>query len=389
MSARGPRGFTLFELLVATAVAVTLIGIVYTVYVRATRAYRSQTLSLDMQAQLRFGLDHMRVDLQNAGFNGTANSAVDGNLCLKPPFKVRAVTVEHTGAFPVPALGVTNPNITPSAVVLFGDYSGSGQVFYTQSVVGTEVTLQAGFQAQLNQTEFERAFMGGKRRYLRMLDKDQYEMLIPIAGVNYAQGKITLETAPPVRSGTQVCGVQGFGEGLEVNSAHFVRYVIVSDIRPGAPADGTKTDLVREEVEIDGVTPVAGTRLVIAEYVVDLELFDYTFDEDLSGIKPTLSFVPTTSDTIVRPGGGWLGNDADSTARPQDLRAATIKLTVRTADEDQDLDPIVRGSLTVPIQSFDLDTDSTNRLRGACRTQTMTSKVMFSTLAMRNVKKGI
>ena len=382
MTRRGQKAFTLFELLVATFVAIILIAMVYTVYSRAALGYRVQNLTLEMQAQARFGLEHLRRDLANAGFNGTTNSAVDLNLCTVPATPLRAFVLKRKGNDANVANPGVNINIAPMSVTLFGDYSGDGNVFYTQSIVGATVTLQSDFKGAVTQAEFEDMFLTGNRRYLRVVDKEQYEMLETVSSANYDLGTITLSSALPVKTGNQACGVQGFGEGLEVNSAHFVRYRIARDDRTGA-APG-KTDLIREEVMNDGKTPAPGTQLIIAENAIDLGFYDFVFDSDTTGTAPAVQMVPTATDVIIdEGGGGWLGGSGTA-PRTQDLRFVTVKLTVRSTDEDLDLVHKARQSETGPIYTFDVAKD----LEGAAHTLTMTSKVMLSTLAVRNVKAG-
>lgn len=375
------RGFTLIELLVAVLVAAILIVIVYTVYIKAANTYRVQNMALEMQAQARFGMDHLRRDISNAGFNGATNTAKDSNLCFKPVPEIRAISITRSEKSATVPNFDKNKNIQPLEFTLFGDYSGSGKVFYTKYVAGTKVHLQAGWKALLTKVEFEDTFQGGDRRYLRVVDKEQYEMLIAITGSSYEFGTIDLKSSVPVRSGGQSCGAGGFGEGLEVNSAHYIRYRLAKDTRSGAPPN--KVDLVREEMKNDGITVADKSMLIITEYVVDLAAYDFVFDEDALGDKPIFKFNPgsPTPDDSVVGGAGKLSRTSDVT---QDLRFLTLKLTVRTADEDPKTNHIARGSTFGRIHTFDVEPS----LEGAARTMSMTSKLMLKTLAVRNVKAG-
>jgi hypothetical protein len=367
------------ELLVALVVSLILVTIIYSVYSRGAKTYRVQNMSLQMQAQARGALDHIRRDVANAGFNGTVNSSVDVNLCQKPVNEIRAITIGQTTSGLTPVL--ENPFVRPLSITLFGDFVGDGEVFYTNSIVGNVVSLQTSFQSTVSEGQFENMFTGENRRFLRIIDKDQYEMLIPVTGSNYDTGTITLETAPPVRSASQSCGVQGFGEGLEVNPANFIRYRVAQDKRPNA-APG-KWDLIREEVQIDGTNAVEDTMLVISEYIVDLDIYDFVFDDDSTGMQPSMSFVRLSDDVLDSSGKGWLGTT--SISRPQDLRFMTLKITVRTMDEDPSRVHQSRPALHKRIRSFDPDPT----MEGAARTMTFTSRVLLQTLAVRNIKSGI
>jgi len=365
--------------LVALVVAIILVTIVYSMYIRGAKTYRVQNMSLQMQSQARFALEHLRRDVTNAGFNATINTNIDQNMCQKPANTLRAITLtqDKSGLSPV----TENPFVSPLAITLLGDYAGDGQVFFTTSVVGNTVTLQDGYKSEVTQTMFEEIFATDNNRFLRIVDKDQYELLIPVAGNSYDNGTITLATSPPVRSKTQACGIQGFGEGLEVNSAQFIRYKLTQDTRPNARAG--KWDLIREEVKNDGTTAVADTMLIIAEHVVDLNAYDFAFDDDTTGLRPNISFTPFSSDVLDSTGTGTLG--ATASARPQDLRLLTLKVTVRSGDEDPELLHKPRQAANGPIWTFDPEP----QLQGACRTVTLTSRVLLQTLAVRNVKAGI
>ena len=373
------RGFTLFELLVAVLIASLLILLIYNVYAVASKTYRVQNMALEMQGQARFGLGHLRRDLANAGFNATPNSSMDANLCFRPATELRAVVVRKTVA------GVANPdqntNIQSLEFTLLGDYSGNGEVFFTSSVVGATINLQVDFKTRVTKAEFDEMFKAPNQRYLRIVDKEQYEMLLPISSASYEAATIQLTQAPPVRTDAQSCGVQGFGEAMEVNPVNFIRYRVAQDTRAGA--DAGKFDLIREEVQLDGVTATAGTQLLIAENVVELTAYDFVFDNDTIGATPSLTFVADNSaEQIVNGGGqGLLGL---TSAVTQNLRFMTLKLTVRGSDEDPDLLHSPRQSATAPITTYDVFSN----LEGAARALTMTSKVMMKTLAVRNVKPG-
>src|SRR5690606_18730066 len=92
----------------------------------------------------------------------------------------------------------------------------------------------------------------------------------------------TLAAAPGVQfraSSVERCGVRGHGNDF-VNPVTFIRYDIRSlatghaelqKMFKGGPSyEGTRRELVREEIDVDGVAD-ASTLELIAEYVVDLD----------------------------------------------------------------------------------------------------------------------
>lgn len=375
---RSPRGFTIYELLVAMAVATILMTIVYTIYIRAARTYRVQNMTIEQQNRARFAVEHLRRDIANAGFNGATNTSQDPNVCFAPNGDIRALTIRKSTLANTVINTAKNANIQPLEFTLFGDYAGLGEIFYTASIVGTTITLQddgatfgPGFR--ITQEVFEHVFKDDGTRYLRIADAEQYEMLIPITGNNFGSRTITVSVAPPQRSGTQACGIQGFGQALQVNSAMYIRYRLrISDTATG------KTDLVREELDVSR-NVVPGSLLTIAEYVVDLSAYDFVFDVDNTKLQPLMQITPLPDVSIVDDSGaaGQLGTLSSTS---QDLRFMTVKVTVRSEDEDPDysFQPRVTNRR---IRSYEVYPD----LQGAARTMTMTSKVMLQNLAMRNI----
>lgn len=373
-----PHGFTLYELLVAVVVATILILMVYTIYTKASRSYRNQSMAVAMQQHARFAIDHLRRDIALAGFNVTPNSTIDPNVCVQPSSPLRAITAKRSLPGTTVASPTQNANIAPLEFTLFGDYTGAnGEIFITDSVAGNTVTLQTGFETRITEAQFLRIFdsTDSNRRYLRIVDAEQYEVYIPISGANYGARQIVLQSAPPARSGTQTCGIQGFGLGLQVSPAMFIRYRLeVTDAARGA------TSLVREDIQVDGVTPVEDSKLLIAENVVDFSAYDFVFDNDATKRSPSLAVTSTPDATILDDSGegGALGR---LSATSQNLRFMTVKVTVRTEQEDPELTHVPRVGPYTRILTYDVYPG----LEGAARTLSLTSKVMLQTLAVRNI----
>ncbi len=375
-SNRRRAGFTLVELMVGVTLTVVILSSVYVIYDKSLTAYRIESQVLDMQDRLRFGLEHLKRDLRRAGFLASPNTLVDPNVCPKPLYDLRAVTVyPNTGSVFEPYPGA-NDNIEPSSLVLFGDFF-SGQVYKTAGVETNKVYLQYTPNFPTNQVEFDRIF--NTNRYLRIVTSNQFELLLGIQEADWAERSVTFSQAIPRTGAGSLCGIAGFGEGLDANVAGFVRYRVATDTRPGAPTG--KTDLVREELEIDGQTVVAGTQLVIADYAVDLQVYDFGFDTDATGSNPSLVIYPLVTQVADASGGGFLGTMA--AANPEDLRFLTVKLTVRSEDEDTDFSFVPREDEFSPLMGYDV-----SDMAGAARCMTLASRVELTSLAVRNLKGG-
>jgi len=282
----------------------------------------------------------------------------------------------RSGVNPLP---MQNPNVSPTSLVLFGDFF-SGQVYTTQAVQSDKVFLMdtndpltgAGSFPR-SEAEFLRIF--SPNRFLRIVTKDQFEIYTPIITANYLEKSITLATPVPV-TGAGGCGVTGFGDALDVNVAGFIRYSIQLDTRPNAP--DWKTDLVREELQTDGATPVADSALVIADYAVDLQFYDFGFDTAVAGAEPNLVTFRLPN-MVAGTGAGRLDNFTG--AVPHQLRFLSVKLTVRSEDEDPRHQYQARAQEYSHLDGFDI-----SDMDGACRTLSMGTRVFLTSIAVRNLR---
>lgn len=370
-------GVTLLEILVGMVIGVVLLGSIYYVYTVSARSYRMEEEVVRASETLRFGMEQLRRDIAAAGFLATPDSDADDNVCPKPVNRLMGIYFERIGDTYEPG---TNVNIRPSAVTLFGAYP-SPNVYFTQSIIGNTVTLQSGGAFPASQAEFDEIF--NSNHMLRIVNAEQFEMYYRITSADYATRTVVLESAPPVSVPPDYCGVQGFGVGLEVNVVGYIRYIVRRDLRSGAPVDGNgtvaKLDLVREELAPDR-SVVPGSRLIVGEYVVDLQFYDFVVDNDLTGRDPNVVIFPNVEDVVTDSGTGLLSSANGS--RPQDLRFVTVALTVRTAHEDPGLAMEARAGAHAPFERYDADVT----MVGAARALALASRVGLKAFQVRNVK---
>ncbi|MBM4371619.1 MAG: prepilin-type N-terminal cleavage/methylation domain-containing protein [Deltaproteobacteria bacterium] len=384
------RGLTLVEVLVTVVLASIMVAGVYLIYSRSVLAFRVENQVMTLQDRLRFGLEHLKRDVRRAGFLATPNSLVDANICPPPTYHLRAVTLATaSGDVWDPD---SNENVAPTAITLFGDFF-SGQVYRTSGIVGNRVYFQGTANFPGTELEFNRIFCGptcnAPNRYLRIVTQDQFEVMLPITDVEWEgpTGRyVVLSEDVPRVGGSNRCGISGLGEGLEVNVAGFVRYRIAFDTRPSAPVDPdsgdpVKTDLVREELDIDGQTELDGTQLVVADYAVDLQFYDFGFDVSAPGVAPQMVYISLITD-VMGTGSQTLAATAD--ANPEDLRVLTLKLTLRSDEEDSNFPFTPRPGPFTPLEGYELDP----QIQGASRTLSMACKVGLSSLLARNLSPG-
>ncbi len=373
-------GLTLIELLVASAVAAILIVAVYYVYTATTQGYRLQGQMMGAMQQARFGLDQLQRDLSSAGFLATPSATADNSVCPKPLQRLPGVVFSVAGDVHNPT---RNDNVHPQAVTMLGAF-WSPAIFYTHNIDGATVTLLDGVASggtfPQSQDEFTRLFRSP--RFLRIVNADQFEMYLPIASADYANRTITLSSNVPLTAPPGSCGLQGHGVGLEVSVAGYVRYLLSGDPSTDPNEDPGKIDLIREE--IDGNDPdldtvVRNSTLRVAEYVVDLEFTDFTFDIGQVGQAPQMQQVATLAAVNASTERTL---DTSAQARPQDLRFVTAILTTRTQHEDESFLFRQRTTANVPLESYDLDPT----MVGSAHTVALASRVGLPSFLVRNVK---
>ncbi|NUN14946.1 MAG: prepilin-type N-terminal cleavage/methylation domain-containing protein [Myxococcales bacterium] len=378
---RGPRGVTLVELMLALAIAFIVIAAIYVLYQTSVRGYRVQSQIVDMQTQLRFGIDHLKSDLRRAGHMATANNRTDSSICWAPAnVNLYAFSLERGEGFVANA--AQNINIFPSAITLFGDFfSPQGLGFDAVEISGNVVQLALSpTVVSMSQNEFETVFRPGIR-WLRVENVDGVNYwYAAIDSVNYADRQITLQQSP----GVGPCNPSAFGL-RNIAPVGWIRYRLAEDTRTadlvGEVAQQQlfgKTDLIREEVDISGDS-VANTQLVIAEYAVDLQFYDFGFDTAIAGSPAQITVLPLVSDVVSSDGATGFLSPLDEFATPERLRFLTVKLSVRSPVEEEELIFQTRqvgnsdavSAEFAPIRTFELNPD----LVGAARVESLAGRV--------------
>lgn len=396
---RGGRGgFTLVELLVAMVIAAIVMYGVYILYEKSSSAFRVQNQLTELHQQLRFGVEFLKRDLERAGFLATSNSVVDGDVCLNATDQpLQGLTVRRDGEEDVNRtthLPVHNTNLMPAAITLFGDFWTPGP-FRVFSVAGNQLVLDGGFwygdEAFPSAAVLAAWFPAG--RLVRLVTPAGWELYLSVQallpngggppGANWPI--LVVQQAVPVVYTGDACGVMGVGTGALVNPVGYIRYRIARDLRTGAPAG--KFDLIREELNpFDQSLVVPQSQLTIAENAVDLQFYDFIFDETMDRQTPWVTRVGNPGQfedvtTVVELGGGGRLSAGEPTADPHRLRAVTFKLSVRTPDEDANLAFKPRAGRWDRLTVFEVDP-----LRdGAARVRSLSSRVVLSNFLTRNL----
>lgn len=342
------RGFTLLELMIAVLVGSIVIMGVYTLYSVSVTGYRIQDQTLQALGQLRSASNQLKADLRSAAFNAPAQSNVESWVETRGTTVLTAFAVEDDPATPVANPG-SNTNIVPQQIRLLGDYE-SQQLFETVQVQGTKVTLNWDITTNGGKDEFERIFTPQNMVRIELYGQLRHEIVIPIASNDWKGGvqpEITLTDAVP--------GVYGIGTGHELNVVSFIRYRLQRDTR--RDANSVKYDLIRERLDPQG-NPIAGTWLIVAEYVVDLQVYDICLNVaapapgSMEQVPVQIECYPTLGD--LQNAGYSLA--PDSTNESHLLRSLKFKVAARTPFEDPDMAFLARNDRDEPLRTFELDT---------------------------------
>lgn len=359
LGSRGPRGFTLTELMVALAGGLIVAVLAFTLAKDSTRFYQRQAHLADTMLNAVAGFQRLTSDLARTGYMASANIAQDPGVCRSPsgdPWSsypmlkdlsaLRVSATDGAAAYAAQvgaAYGLQGTTI--DTVILAGNYTTVDQ-FPTFGVSndtgGYRVELQATDEALVRNggadlANLQRLFpVGSAVRLVDAAGRTQYGVVsghqLDTSGGRPA---LLLSNDPPLRlatgSGTRDCALQGY-TGITVNPVNFVRYQLrdmSADSRFASLfPDATNTDLavlerdrlelVREELLPDGT--VASTEIV-AQYAVDLNI-------GVTGIGAAGTAVYAETDADL----GAFTDDvsASATTRPQAIRTVRARLSVRS-----------------------------------------------------------
>ena len=369
------RGFSLMELMMSMAIATGIFMGMVALFVQQSRVMQEQNELILLSRESRFGLEHLRADLQSLGSNVTPNSVVDPLVCVKPDPPLRVlmadIAVSHVAAADL------NPHVKPVALTLFGSMDVKTR-YKTTSIDGNKVVLLDDGSLPLTQDDFEAVFATG--RYLRIANPSGQMMFYAIKSASQGDRSVTL-ASPVQRIGNgATCGYSGLGANYDIDVQNFVRYRVIADERPGAPVSAGKAVqslLVRERLGIDGTTVLG--QLILVENAVDLQLYDVGMDFDISPEVVKLKVLPLTEDVVQANGEGFLGST--TAAHPEAIRFLTVKLSVRSAWPQRNLLHRPRDVSWQPLNTWLLPGEND----GAHTVVTAATRVAMPTLVARNL----
>lgn len=409
------RGFTIIELMVSIVVAaVALIGIYY-YYATVQQSMREQGRISQAQLEARLGIELISADLQRAGYLATPNSDRDPLVCRPEgmtPMRVHPIVFRNGASSGLifapnataPSVAVPNAgqnvNVSPDDVILYGNYLNANEYLAeTINAAASTIRLQpllvyqdpgvadggAAVPATLTDAEFRQLFP--TTAFLRIVNRHGFAQFTRVTAVSGFDTRMLTVAPPPIQfSPATACGVEGFCEGCRVNVVNGVWYRIeqrAASDDPSTPENETTvTDLVRYFVD-QNRAPIAATREVVVQYAVDFQVWfraaqpgaggSTTFDINLS------PDVPDDVTTVI--GGAVNPPDGTLTARPEAIRSALVRITVRTRTEDPKFPFQGRPDRRQRIKSWEIHPTA----EGSAHVRTYTTEVELPNIAFANL----
>ncbi len=350
---RRARGFTLVELMVALSGGLFLSVIVFTLARDTSRFYQRESRIASATLGGIVGFERLKRDIARAGYLSTPNVKSDPFVCGRPdgawPTMLARLASLRIDADASPAADnadITANDVTPDNITLMGSFAATDE--FPVTVTGNQMVIEdeaSGAMARLGylgltdvtaQTALLQSVFG-EGRGVRFLDKSSGRSYFGvIASVTGGPSPLITLTSS-LLGGAAGCPLPGHVSG-SVSVINFVQYRIEQlapdtggpfaplfaasrgDATP--PGEDTRTELVREELDVDG-QPIAGTLELVAEYAVDL---DFEVGAVVSGSINQLG---------PADWGAIFPADPNATGAAQRVRTVRTRLSVRSREADR------------------------------------------------------
>ncbi len=382
------RGFTFVELLIAGFLSLLVILSVYFVFIGNAAQYYVQEQVVQMQEGMRFALEYLKNDLRNAGrlsvvnaiqpANGDERGGRDPQFC---PYRSELQGIELIeDHLDNPAILTRHGNgLSPDRIRLLIDASGAIPL-HVASSAGDSVTLAPASEQRTrdarqlanSRARFEAAFKTGF--YLYVVARSGASDLVGIDSVRFDRDGSAISLQDDLcRTGL---AEQCFAGDCIAAPVQLVEYAVITD-----EENRSKTDLVRQVIDVREDLVMDNLSVIIAEYVVDLQLwgvYDTRNADGLPGRNNRVEFAD--DDDPTDDIGNWdTAREEDAmNEQPERIRAFYIHLATRTPREDPgfvvapDIDTVPSNRIAADRTWFNLnDVPGT----GMCRVATMHSAV--------------
>lgn len=357
------QGFTLIELMVALVAGLIAISSVYTISKASSQNFHEQQRISQAQMASRMALEQIRLDVQRAGFLGSANTATE-RTCLPMP------DGQHFGAIQVQQGAATGslPNagtngVQADRVTMVGNYATTSR-YVIASAIGTLARIDGSTQGfrdsfGIQGTDFDAdvfndVFRAG--RYLHIEDTDGDHFFVRITGTD--AGSLSVNFTPSLNSGSGNC-VSGALRQAFVSPLMRIEYTVVDAGNAtvnlnnifGGPAQQTldaqrgtvPSVLIRREVAFDpAATPVPNSERIVLDFVANFDVDIIADTNAAPGLPPNIVLMDD------------FATQALTLNNPQQVRSVIIDLATRTADQDESF-PFVPRAANAPLTRYQVN----------------------------------
>lgn len=348
------RGFTLPELMMATAAGLVVSAAAFMLARNASIVFQEETRITAAQLSATLGMQRLRTDLARAGFLGTANVKKDPFACNTlvacpdsgswPPLLagLRALTVEQ-----MPAIN----GIVTERITVTGSFE-TAEEFPVRAITGsgTKMIRLQELSAPLMRTcgckpvaeclaTLQRIFKQDRIVRVTTTAGKKLFSLVDSVSIVGPDVDIKLQPSPKLPSKDEhPFGYAGLCNDCTVSVISAYRYEIqtlqghpqygplVAPIAAAATGDDTRTELTRVELDRNGL-PIPATLELVAEYAVDLRF-------GITVINPTSAAVNDLP--IESPPNPLVYSTA--TDDPQRIRAVHVRFATRARAPDRETD---------------------------------------------------
>jgi hypothetical protein len=371
--------FTVVEVLVALSAGVLVSMAAFAMSKNATNFFQHEARISTAQLAVTLGLNRIANDLTRASFLSTSNAQADPMVCKHTSWSNAAglsslagVTLTAGGLSSSSQSGVNG--FAPERLIVGGSLDSS-EVFTVQCVVtgaGSAPALQlqdpifdnamARVMASLSTGEtlagrLNTIFVPG--RFVQLLDPATGYKLYGLIGagtpVTVAGNVATVQLSQTVTIPTKPnspCGMltpPSCGAGLLASVVYRAKYDIrsLAGVAPysgmvtptAATGDSGRTELVRVEMQSDGVTEKTGGIQLISEYAVDMR-FGITVTSKISNdvYNPNITTYELGDSTATTTMHTIAGDPTANNSTPQLIRAVQVRLATRARAPDRDTD---------------------------------------------------
>jgi prepilin-type N-terminal cleavage/methylation domain-containing protein len=374
-------GFTLVEMMVALVAGAMAVTSIYFVSASSSRHFQEQQRVAQTQMSLRMAMEQIRRDFSRAGYLGTPDSQRE-QQCVAPGSRIQAIDMVN-GAFTGLLTNAVMNGVQADRVLLTGNFAtGDAYLAIGTNANGNQIFLQKTWQGfrrsfgdPADDALFQQVFAAGRWVHLTTQDGNHFFAQILSSDAASSPPSIQINTSLPVGS-----ACFQIGAGATIAPVMRIEYAVLNSAIAGSPVNTLRTTntiaglngptLIRREVSVTGgraSVPVANTERIVAEYLADFDV-DFVVNTAAAGLPVALAFDDD--------------DDAEMAATPYNVRSAVVRLSVRTALEDERF-PFVPRAAGAPLTRYEVNTAAGT---GAARVRTETSEFLLPNVALRDLR---